>query len=452
MISLTDRKRVQVTVNGRELEVFDGLTILQALLQEGQHIPHLCYDIRLPRANGNCGMCAVELGNGSDVKACHTPIKAGMVITTHSPKLEAYRRVRLEQLLSDHNADCVAPCVQTCPANIDIQSYLRHVVNGNFQAAVRVIKDRNPFPVVCGRVCPHPCEAKCRRSLVDSPVAINHVKRFAADWDITNGPWLPRLADKTGKRIAVVGAGPSGLAAAYYGAINGHEITVFERQPHAGGMMRYGIPEYRLPKATLDKEIDVINSLGVKIVTGKALGTHIRLDDLVCDFDAVYLSIGSWRATPMQIEGENSEGVWLGIQYLEQVTKGVQVKLGNTVIVIGGGNTAIDCARTALRQGAKSVKLVYRRTREEMPAEKIEIEEALHEGVKMVFLTAPTKITASEGRKQLHCLKMALGDRSDAGISAHTVVPTTGELRGGSGPGRLRAGDWDAVLGLRVQE
>ena len=199
MISLTDRKRIKVTVNGRELEVFDGLTILQALLQEGQHIPHLCYDIRLPRANGNCGMCAVELGNGSDVKACHTPIKAGMVITTHSPKLEAYRRVRLEQLLSDHNADCVAPCVQTCPANIDIQSYLRHVVNGNFQAAVRVIKDRDPFPVVCGRVCPHPAR-RMPAQPGGFPVAINHVKRFAADWDMANGPGC-RASRKTGKRM-----------------------------------------------------------------------------------------------------------------------------------------------------------------------------------------------------------------------------------------------------------
>jgi formate dehydrogenase major subunit len=440
MISLIDRKRIKVTVNGRELEVYDGLTILQALLQEGQHIPHLCYDIRLPRANGNCGMCAVELGNGSDVKACHTPIKAGMVITTHSPKLEAYRRVRLEQLLGDHNADCVAPCVQTCPANIDIQSYLRHVVNGNFEAAVRVIKDRNPFPMVCGRVCPHPCEAKCRRSLVDSPVAINHVKRFVADWDLAKGPWLPRVTATTGKRIAIVGAGPSGLAAAYYGAINGHDVTVFERQPQAGGMMRYGIPEYRLPKATLDREIDTIKALGAKILTGKALGTHIRLEDLAHDFDAVYLAIGSWRATPMQIEGEHTEGVWLGILYLEQVTKGVKIKLGDTVIVIGGGNTAIDCARTALRQGAKNVKLVYRRTREEMPAEKIEVEEALHEGVEMVFLTAPAKITAGKGLKQLHCLKMALGepDRSgrrrpipvegsDFTLAANTIIGAIGQ-------------------------
>ena len=441
MISLTDRKRVKVTVNGRETEVYEGLTILQALMQEGQHIPHLCYDIRLTRSNGNCGMCVVELGNGSNVKACHTPVKPGMVITTHSPSLEAYRKVRLEQLLSDHNADCIAPCVQTCPANIDIQSYLRHVVNGNFEAAVRVIKDRNPFPVVCGRVCPHPCESKCRRSLVDSPVAINYVKRFAADWDMAREtPWLPRKNERTGKKIAIIGAGPSGLAAAYYGAINGHEITVFERQPHAGGMMRYGIPEYRLPKATLDREIDTIKSLGVKILTGKSLGTHVRLDDLHHDFDAVYLSIGSWRATPLQIEGENLAGVWLGIQYLQQVIQGGQIKLGDTVVVIGGGNTAIDCARTALRKGAKQVKLVYRRTREEMPAEKIEVEEALHEGVEMIFLTAPTKIVASGRSKRLHCMKMTLGepdrsgrrrpvplDGSDFEIVADTIIGAIGQ-------------------------
>jgi formate dehydrogenase major subunit len=195
------------------------------------------------------------------------------------------------------------------------------------------------------------------------------VKRFVADWDMgRDSPWIPTKKAATGKRLAIVGAGPSGLSAAYYSAIAGHDVTVFEREPEAGGMMRYGIPEYRLPKATLDSEIGVMKKLGVKIMTGKALGTHIRLEDLQKDFDAVYLSIGSWRATPMQIEGENSEGVWLGIQYLEHVTRGVEVKLGDTVVVIGGGNTAIDCVRTAIRKGAKHVKLVYRRTREEMPA------------------------------------------------------------------------------------
>ncbi|HEX3030474.1 MAG TPA: NAD(P)-binding protein [Clostridia bacterium] len=444
MKTLTNKNRIKVIVNGREIEVYENLTILQALLQEGVHIPHLCYDIRLERSNGNCCLCVVEVGEGDnkrDVKACQTPIKEGMVICTNSPKIEDYRKIRLEQLLSDHNADCVAPCVMTCPANIDIQSYLRHVGNGNYEAAVRVIKDSNPFPIVCGRVCPHPCESKCRRNLVDSPVAINHVKRFAADWDMSREqPWMPAKNPDTGKKIAIVGAGPSGLSAAYYSAVRGHDVTVFERQPHAGGMMRYGIPEYRLPKATLDKEIDIMKNLGVKVMTGKSLGTHISLEDLHKDFDAVYLAIGSWRATPMHIEGENLEGVWLGIQYLEQVAKNTEIKLGDTVVVIGGGNTAIDCARTALRKGAKSVKLVYRRTREEMPAEPYEVEEAVHEGVEMLFLMAPTKIVSAEGKKKLQCIKMMLGEPDRSGrrrpvpvegseteIEADTIIGAIGQ-------------------------
>jgi len=444
MKELANRKRIKVTVNGREMEVYENLTILQALLQEDVHIPHLCYDIRLDRSNGNCGLCVVELTDPDgerEVKACQTPIKEGMVICSNSAKLESYRKIRLEQLLSDHNADCVAPCVQTCPANIDIQSYLHHVSNGNFETALRVIKDSNPFPAVCGRVCPHPCEAQCRRNLVDTPVAINYVKRYAADWDMAREqPWIPAKMPDTGKRIAIIGAGPSGLTAAYFSAINGHDVTVFERQPMAGGMMRYGIPEYRLPKNTLDKEIDIMKKLGVKIMTGKSIGTHIHLEDLHKDFDVVYLAIGSWRATPMQIEGENLDGVWLGIQYLEQETKGVDTNLGQDVIVIGGGNTAIDCARTALRKGAKSVKLIYRRTQTEMPAEAYEVEEAIHEGVQMMFLMAPTKIVANGCKRELHCIEMTLGqpDRSgrrrpvpvegsDVVIEADTIIGAIGQ-------------------------
>ncbi|HEX5333426.1 MAG TPA: 2Fe-2S iron-sulfur cluster-binding protein, partial [Cellulomonas sp.] len=175
MRELSESDRFTVTVNSREIEVFEGLTILEALVLEGIEVPSLCHDIRLERSNGNCGLCVVEVGAEAprDVKACLTPVKPGMVITTHSPRLVEYRKVRLQQLLCDHNADCVAPCVETCPANIDIQTYLSHVADGNFQAAVHVIKDRNPFPSVCGRVCPHPCESECRRSLVDEPVAIN---------------------------------------------------------------------------------------------------------------------------------------------------------------------------------------------------------------------------------------------------------------------------------------
>src|SRR5665648_847248 len=335
---LSEGDRCTITVNNREIQVYGGLTILQALVTEGIEVPSLCHDIRLERSNGNCGLCVVEVGADAprDVKACLTPVQAGMVVTTHSPRLEAYRKVRLEQLLCDHNADCVAPCVETCPANIDIQTYLSHVADGNYEAAVRVIKDRNPFPSVCGRVCPHPCEAECRRGLVDEPIAINHVKRFAADGD----------------------------------------------------------------RAQADP----------------------------------------WRARPMLIDGESQEGVTLGIWYLRHVTKGVDKPLGDKVVVIGGGNTAIDCVRTALRKGAKHVKLVYRRTRDEMPAQSFEVEEALHEGVEMVFLTAPTRITSEGGVKQLHCVRMELGEPDRSGrrrpvmlegsdfvIEADTIIGAIGQ-------------------------
>ncbi|MEG1436044.1 MAG: NAD(P)-binding protein [Oscillospiraceae bacterium] len=442
MKTLENRKRIKVVVNGKEIEVYENLTILQALLQEDIHIPHLCYDIRLERSNGNCGLCVVELGENdkTDVKACQTPIKAGMVICTNSQRLVDYRKVRLEQLLSDHNADCIAPCVQTCPANVDIQRYLRNVGNGNFEEAIRTIYNNNPFPSVCGRVCPHPCEAKCRRNLVDTPVAINNVKRFIADWNMENGPFIPKKKASTGKKIAIIGAGPSGLTAAYYSAINGHDVTVFERQSHAGGMMRYGIPEYRLPKATIDKEINVIEKLGVKIMTNKALGTHIMLEDLHNDFDAVYLAIGSWRATPLHIEGQNLDGVCHGIDYLRHIIKESDEPTGDTVVIIGGGNTAIDCSRIALRKGAKNVKIVYRRTREQMPAEIYEVEEAIKEGVEILFLMAPTSIYIENGKKYLKCIKMELGafDRSgrrrpmpiegsEFSIEADTIIGAIGQ-------------------------
>lgn len=436
-------RRVTVTVDGRAMQLREGATLLQALRSEGVTLPSLCHDGRLERANGNCGLCVVELGGAvtRDAKACITPVAEGMVVTTTSERLRAYRAVRLDQLLCDHNADCVAPCVQTCPANIDIQTYLNHVSTGNFEAAIRVIKDRNPFPSACGRVCPHPCESECRRNLVDEPVAINHVKRFVADWDRAQDErWAPHLADPSGKRIAVVGAGPSGLSAAYYATIAGHRVTVFEKQPEPGGMMRYGIPEYRLPKATLDDEIAFMRALGVEILTGRALGTHLRLDELRKEYDAVYLAVGSWRATPLQLDGEHLPNVHLGIDYLRHVVKGTDDPVGDTVVVVGGGNTAIDCVRTALRKGARDVKLLYRRTRTEMPAEPLEIEEALHEGIEMVFLAAPTRITANGDRLRLHCSRMELGEPDRSGrrrpvmvegseftIDADTVIGAIGQ-------------------------
>jgi formate dehydrogenase major subunit len=427
MTAPAPQDRITIDVDGREVTVAAGLTILTALREKGIAIPSLCHDLRLERANGNCGLCVVEVGGERrEVKACLTPAFPGMVVHTRSATVDAYRKVRLEQLLCDHNADCEPPCQQRCPAHIDIQRYLALVTDGNFEAAVRVIKDRNPFPSVCGRVCPHPCEAQCRRNLVDAPVAINNVKRFAADWDLAREqPWIPTVGEPTGKRIAIVGAGPSGLSAAIFSALAGHEVTVFERQPLPGGMLRYGIPEYRLPKATLDAEIGIIESMGVRISCGRSLGTHLRLEDLQRDFDAVYLAIGSWTPTPLHLDGENGEGVITGIRYLEQVAQGTDPAPGESVVVVGGGNTAVDCARTALRRGATRVTLLYRRTRDAMPAEPHEVADAAAEGVDLRFLAAPTAIVPGpDGTMLLRCITMRLGEPDRSGRCR--PIPTEG--------------------------
>lgn len=424
-------QKIKLIINKKEIETLPGKTILQVALKNDIHIPHLCNDNRLSKTDGNCGLCTVELENeGGFIQACEIQVKEGMVIQTANPKLESFRRVRLEQLLRNHHADCIAPCVQTCPAHIDIQSYLRQMVNGNIRATLRIIKDRNPFPVVCGRVCPHTCEAECRRSLVDSPVGINYVKRFVAELDAHHEePYSPVKKPATGKRVAIVGAGPAGLSAAYYSAVYGHDVTVFERQPEAGGMMRYGIPEYRLPKKLLDKEIDAIKKLGVKIQTKKSLGTHIRLEDLQQDFDAAFLAVGAWLPNPLKLEGDRARGVWLGITFLERMTKGIEVELGDTVLVIGGGNTAIDCARTAIRRkDVKKVHLIYRRTKEEMPAEPHEVEDALAEGIEMSFLMAPVDIDFDRDSRYLKgvkFIKMELGPPDRSG--RRRPVPVEGD-------------------------
>ncbi len=420
---------VTIIIDGREVKARRDSTVLTAALDAGIHIPHLCHDPRI-KAEGSCGLCVVELvGEERYEQACETPVYDGMVVSTDNPRLEAFRRIRLGQHLDKHYGDCVAPCVETCPSHIDIQAYLYHTAHRNFDLALRIIKEDNPLPVICGHVCPHPCEYQCRRNLVDDPVAINGVKRFLADRDLfhSESPYIPEKAPPSGKKVAIIGSGPSGLAAAYYLTIKGHKVTIYEKNSKPGGMLRYGIPAYRLPKQTLDAEIDHIVNMGVDIQYNKALGVHFKLDDLVKKYDAVYLAIGAWNATPLRVDGANSKGVWLGIEYLRTVAENAPIDHGKHVVVVGGGNTAIDCARTALRKGAERVMLVYRRTREEMPAEPQEISAALEEGVEMRFLASPSRIERdSEGHVTgVWCMKMRLGEPDASG--RRRPVPIDGE-------------------------
>jgi NADPH-dependent glutamate synthase beta subunit-like oxidoreductase len=315
--------------------------------------------------------------------------------------------------------DRLAPCRQTCPAEIDIPQYVAQIRAGDYEGAVDTIRERNPFLLSCGRVCPHPCETNCRRGIEDEPVSINQLKRFVADYEMNSGERLPiATAPETRKRIAVIGGGPAGLTCAYFLRRLGHQVNIFEAMPKLGGMLRYGIPEYRLPKEVLDWEIQSILDLGVDFHTNVKFGHDFDLSSLVASgFDAIFMGIGAWKDASLRVEGEDLKGCYTGIDFLSRLAGGETFPLGRTAAIIGGGNTAIDCTRNLIRLGVKKVYIVYRRTRGEMPANEVEIDAAEHEGVEFLFLAAPVKVIGDDDGRVTHLeyLKMELGEPDASG-------------------------------------
>jgi len=407
---------IEVILNGQKVEVEPGTSILDLARSHGIEIPTLCHDEEL-KPYGSCWVCAVEVkGRRGFVTSCGTMLSPGMEIVTDSPEIHAARKMALELLISNHYADCEAPCKIACPDHVDIQSYVSLIANGQYHEAVKVIKDTLPMPLSIGRVCPAFCEKECRRQIVEEPIAIRQLKRFAADEDLGDvWNYIPEKGADTGKKIAIIGAGPSGLTCGYYLSNQGHAVTVFEAAPQAGGWLRYGIPEYRLPKATLDAEIELMCANGMKIQYGKALGKDLNLQGLAKDYDAVYLALGAQKAVPMPVKGSDLQGCYLGVDFLKAHALGNTPSLGKKVAIVGGGNTAIDCARTAIRLGCE-VSLIYRRTREEMPAEPFEIEAAGHEGTVFHYLCNPVEYFGQDGKlSQVKIEKMKLGDPDASG-------------------------------------
>lgn len=425
-MSTTELTEVQIIIDSKDVVVSAGQTILEACRDNNIFIPTLCHDDFL-RPLGGCWICVVEVEGRGLVPSCATLVWPGMVINTNSEKVRAARRARLEEFLAAHYGDCVAPCSLACPAGVDIQGYLALIARGQYREAEALIKESIPMPAVIGRVCPHPCEEACRRNLVDEPLAICSLKRFAADHGfLMNGePYTPVLEPDSGFKVAIVGAGPAGLAAAYYLARSGHAVEVYESLPQPGGMLRYGIPDYRLPPSVLDREIATIESMGVKIKTNRVLGKDFSLESLFGDgFNAIFLAIGAHKSQGIRVEGEDLDGVLPGTDFLRSVALGEPMKVGKRVAVIGGGNTAIDAARTALRLGADEVTIVYRRSRAEMPASDWEVEEAEEEDIRLHFLAAPVRIAGTNGRlSALVCNRMRLGDPDESGRRRPEPIP-----------------------------
>ena len=365
--------------------------------------------------------------------------------------------------------DALSPCSQTCPAEINIPQYISQIRSRDYSGAVNTIRDRNPLLLSCGRVCPHPCESYCRRGIEDEPVSINQLKRFVADYEMNSGKRLPiPCAPSTGKKTAVVGGGPAGLSCAYFLRRLGHDVTIFDMMPELGGMIRYGIPEYRLPKAVLKWETDGILALGIEHRPNVRLGKDFDIASLKTDgFDAVFLGIGAWKDYMLGAEGENLEGCYTGIDFLTRFAEHQQegkdagsFPVGRKCVVIGGGNTAIDCVRTLIRLGAEEVYIVYRRTRSEMPANKVEIEAAEHEGVKFVFLAAPVRVIADQNNRvsKLEYLRMELGEPdasgrrrpvpvkgSETSIDADMIISAIGQ-----GPDVSFINDDEAIKELKI--
>jgi len=459
------RNQIKLAIDGKEIICEPGKTILTVARENDIEIPTLCYDPRL-EPYGSCLLCVVEVeGTDKLLLSCTTEARAGMIIKTNNEKIYKARKNALELLLSNHFADCRGPCYEKCPADVNPQGYLALANAGKYKEALELIRETNPFPLVCGRICVRYCEGACRRKDVDSPVAINFVKRYVADLE-SDHLERPIIPQRNGHKVAIVGGGPGGLSCAYFLAKRGYKIKIFDAHPKLGGMLRYGIPDYRLPQNMLDKEIQYIVDHGIDVQTNARLGKDFCLDDLKKEgFESIFVALGAQKAKKMGIEREETEGVIGGVDFLERVKKQGPPEFKGHVVIVGGGNTAIDAARTALRCNASKVSVLYRRTRHEMPADEVEIEDALAEGVEIEFLVAPLEVIAENGRvKSLHCQKMELGEPDASGrrrpvpvegseydVICNTIIAAIGQdidLTGtkGNALGDLKATKWDTIV------
>ena len=409
-------EKIKIKINDQEIEALPGKTILEVVRENNlDDIPTLCHSDEL-EPYGSCFVCVVEVkGRWNLVPSCSTRIVEGMEVETNNDRIRESRKTAFELLISNHYADCISPCMEGCPAGVDAQGYIALSAMGEYRKAVDLIRETNPLPAVCGRVCVRKCEVVCRRQDVDSPVGINAIKRF-----VTDAPGIyegqPACEPSTGKTVGIIGAGPAGLTAAWFLGRNGHKPVIYEAMPRSGGMLRYGIPEYRLTDDTLDAEVEFICRAGAEINYNVRVGTDITIDELRGKHDALFLGSGAWTGKPMWVEGEkDTEGVLTGADFLPDKTA-TREPVSGTIVVVGGGNTAMDVARTAWRLGADKVIVLYRRTKDEMPADRMEIEDCLEEGIEIMELAAPIGIIAEKGRlKALRCQRMKLGEPDASG-------------------------------------
>ena len=373
-----------------------------------------------------------------DCKACGDCVKVCPVKIPNDYEQGLITRAAIYQLFAQAMPSAYGidkrgtpPCRATCPIHVNAQGYIALISIGKFEEALALVRQKNPFPGITGRICTHPCESVCRRkdvgtnrNRVERAVAIDGLKRFVSDYEKEDKTDLT-IPQENGKKVAIVGAGPAGLLAAYDLKKMGYSVTIFEALPVAGGMLAVGIPEYRLPRTALNKEIGYLLRMGVELKLNTPIGSKLTLQDLKAQgYEAIFIATGAHQSRKLGLEGEEAQGILHAVDFLRKVALGESVKIGERVVVVGGGNAAIDAARTAFRLGAKEVTIAYRRTRAEMPAQEEEIEEAEHEGIKIEYLTAPTRLLIEKNKiKGMECCRMQLGDLDESGRPRPVPIP-----------------------------
>jgi NADH-quinone oxidoreductase subunit F len=385
---------------------------------------------RITRGEGKEGdvEMLVELGNSiKDSAIC------GLGQTAPNPTLSTIKYFRHEYDEHIRQNYCragvcsdlfISPCQNACPAKVNVPGYVALIAAGRVRDAYNLIRQENPFPSICGRVCTHPCESKCRRAQLDEPLAIADLKRYAADYVLnSNEPFMSYSFQKNGKSVGIIGAGPSGLTCGYYLSRLGYTVDIFEEKPVAGGILAYGIPEYRLPKTELEKEINSILQSGINVLYNTKVGRDITFNEIKSKYNAVYIATGTQMSRKIGIEGEQLEGVYHGLDFLTDLNLKKNVEVKGVVAVIGGGNTAIDAARSAVRLGAKKVIILYRRTRDEMPADKREVNDALEEGIILYELVAPVRFVGFRKVTGVECVRMMPGTFGKDGRRVPVEIP-----------------------------
>jgi len=419
---------VTLNINGNEVIAEKGLTILEVAKRSDIKIPTLCH-IKGKPADNPCTICVVEVeGQDELMRSCVSLARDGMVINTESEAVVAHRQERLAVLSETHFGDCKAPCNLTCPGQINVQGYIAHVARGEYEEALRVVMERNPIPFSVGRVCPRFCETRCRRILIDEPVSINHLKRFVADWCMSNEIDLKIPKDKpTGKRIAVIGGGPAGLTVAWFLTRKGHEVTIFEAAPKLGGALRYGFPDYKIPKEIVDYEVNTILRMGINIRLSQKWGKDFTLQDLKdMGFDATFIGIGATVDVPFDVPCTDKENVYTATNFLRMINEGRKLDLGRKAAVIGGNNIAMEVARSLIREGVEQVTIIYPRARLEMPANQRNVKEAENEGVQFLLMASPSGLCAvpdDSNRLKLDLIRMKLGEPDKRGKRDILPIP-----------------------------